>query len=69
MIKMLKLKSKCIFQLGLIWLAQWGPARYAMNAAFLMLKVSEMESVPDNIRSQVAAVAIDQANYLLGTNS
>ena len=26
-----------------------------------------MESVPDNIRSQVAAVAIDQANYLLGT--
>jgi len=52
--------------LGLIWLAQWGPARYAMNNAYLMLKVSEMESIPTSDRANIASVAISQANYLLG---
>ena len=52
--------------LGLIWLNKWGPARYAMNGAFLLLKVSELSKLTESDRAAFAKEAINQANYLLG---
>lgn len=49
---------------GLAWLDQWGPNRYAANAAFIALMAAEEGIHAANYK----AWALSQINYLLGDN-
>nr|BAF38757.1 cellulase [Corbicula japonica] len=49
---------------GLAWRDQWGPNRYAANAAFIALAAAEEGIEPDQFKN----FAMSQINYLLGDN-